>query len=167
MHERTEYAVEGSVSPATGPDMGIDGDSATSTDTDITPPRSVAHHRPAAVSIPLPSTALASADALEKIAGAPLDAAAVAALNAENAAMLDLSPEGLMPGLARNLIVMQALSTKLIGQAMEARNAGAQAALLRTALGASREAREIILLMRELKAEIQAESARTVGVGAA
>ena len=158
-----ESACDGRDAGTTG--MGVGSD--TDTNAAITLPRSVAQYRPAAVSIPLPSTALASADALEKIAGAPLDDAAVVALNSESAALLDLSPEGLMPGLARSLVLMQALFTKLIAQAMEARNAGAQAALLRTALGASREAREIILLMRSLKATQRAEDERTVGFGAA
>lgn len=46
-------------------------------------------------------------------------------------------------------------------------NASAQAGLLRTALAASRETREINVLMRELKAEARGEADRTVDVGAA
>ena len=97
--------------------------------------------------------------------GAPLNAEAIAALNADNVALLDLSPAGLMPGLARNLVVMQALLTKLIADAMSTKNEGARAGLLRTALQASREARELILLMRDLKAEAKGERDRTVDVG--
>lgn len=114
-----------------------------------------------------PATALQAVHALEAIIGGPLDADAIAALNNANADLLDLSPTGLMPGLARNLVVMQALSTKLVVDAMSAKNEGARTTLLRTALAASREARETLMLMRELKTEARSEAGRVGGVGAA
>ena len=59
--------------------------------------------------------------------GAPLDDEAIKALNAENIALLDLSPAGLMPQLARHLVAMRALSTKLVADAMSTKSEGARA----------------------------------------
>lgn len=96
----------------------------------------------------------AAAETLAAILAVPLNAEAAAEMSAANHALLDFKPEGLMSTLARNLVVLQALSMRLIKDAMEAaKNPIAQAALLRTALQAQRETREIIALMRDLQRE--------------
>lgn len=125
-------------------------------------PAAATNHAVSTLSLSVSPGQLA-AETLAGILGVELTAETAAQMSDANASLLDFRPESLMQTLARNLVVLQAMSMQLMKQGMgAAKYPQAQAALLRTALQAQKETRCVIELMRDLQRDVEAQKAETI-----